>query len=157
MLYEFFTKYNKEIYIFLLLVVFIVIYFWFFGTSKLNVPKKELLKVQKIKVYNFNTRSCGWSVKFQPQWDLFMEHLQQDPTLGFIEAYDVKCDESNNLSMCQKYNVPGFPYVVIEANGEYIEYPGNRTAVDIINHIHHHHLPTVIENVDVKSKCNSKV
>jgi hypothetical protein len=153
MLSEFFTKYKKEVYIFLLIVVFIIIYFWFFDNSKPNLINKVLLKTPKIKIYNFNTKSCGWSIKFQPQWDLFMQHLHQDPTLGYIEAYDVKCDEVNNISMCKKYNVPGFPYVIIEADGEQIEYSGNRSASDIMNHIQQNYNHNVIENTNTKNSC----
>ena len=127
---------NHSYYYYLIIVViilfFVILYFW------INQKKNKILKnnnQSKIKVYNFNTKWCGWSQKFQPEWDNFMNQVQDDPTLSYIDAYDVKCDDNNNSSMCKKYNVPGFPYVVIENNGEYLEYDGDRSATHLLKYI----------------------
>jgi hypothetical protein len=36
-----------------------------------NKTKENFTDEKKIKVYNFNTTWCGWSKKFQPEWDKF--------------------------------------------------------------------------------------
>ena len=87
---------------------------------------------QEIKVYNFNTSWCGWSKRFQPEWDEFMRQVSSDVSLRHIKAYDIKCDNSENESLCEKYNVPGYPYVLIENGQGSVPYNGERTAKALI-------------------------
>lgn len=86
----------------------------------------------KTKVFNFNTLWCGWSKKFQPEWDKFSESIKNNPN---IEAIDVKCDNPDNEQMCKDYDVPGFPYIIIEKNNVKTPYNGPRTAEAILNNI----------------------
>lgn len=86
----------------------------------------------KTKVYNFNTSWCGWSKKFQPEWNKFQDMVKSNPN---VEAHDIKCDDESNESMCKEYNVPGYPYVVIEHNGERDSYNGPRTALDLMKSV----------------------
>ena len=81
-----------------------------------------------IKVFNCNTKDCGWSIKFRPEWDGFMTYVA-NPTndLTHVKAYDVRCDKEENKKICNEYNVPGYPYVVIEVNGSRTSYEGERT------------------------------
>lgn len=81
----------------------------------------------KIKVFNFNTSWCGWSKRFQPEWDNFQQETKSNPLLTNIEAHDIKCDMDENNSMCEKYQVPGYPYVVIEDSNGVRQYNGPRT------------------------------
>jgi thiol-disulfide isomerase/thioredoxin len=87
----------------------------------------------KLKVMNFNTNWCGWSKRFQPEWDKFSEMVKNDPKLSQVEAVDVKCDKTENESMCEQYQVPGYPYVVIEKDGKQVPYNGERTAEALAN------------------------
>jgi thiol-disulfide isomerase/thioredoxin len=87
-----------------------------------------------IKVYNFNTSWCGYSVRFQPEWNKFENEIKLIDNLN-IEAFDTKCDNINNKQMCDDYEIPGFPTVIIEKNNEKINYNGPRTAVAIIEAI----------------------
>jgi thiol-disulfide isomerase/thioredoxin len=86
-----------------------------------------------IKVFNFNTEWCGWSKRFQPEWNKLSEMVAADPTLSHIQAIDVKCDEDENKQMCEDYKVPGFPYVVVEKNNVQTPYNGERTADAILS------------------------
>ena len=83
---------------------------------------------KKIKVLNFNTHWCGWSRRFQPEWDKFSESVKTNPKLVHIQAVDVKCDAKDNEMMCEAYQIPGFPYVLVEKDGKKIPYDGERTA-----------------------------
>lgn len=86
-----------------------------------------------IDVFNLNTSWCGWSVKFQPEWDKFTEMVKDRPN---INAVDVKCDQKENEEVCQRMNVPGFPSVVIIKNGkERIDYSGARQATEILKFV----------------------
>jgi hypothetical protein len=100
--------------------------------SKIETEKFGEISKNKIKVFNFNTSWCGWSKRFQPEWDKFSNQVKSDPTLTHVEVYDVKCDDSKNESMCEKYQVPGYPHVVIETNGNTNQYNGERTAEALI-------------------------
>ena len=94
--------------------------------SKENFTDVENTK--KIKVLNFNTHWCGWSKRFQPEWDKFSKNVKSNPKLIHIEAIDVKCDNKDNKMMCEAYDIPGFPFVLIEKDGKKIPYEGERTS-----------------------------
>ena len=85
--------------------------------------------LSSIKMYNFNTEWCGWSKKFQPEWDAFTSNVKSDNTLNtLVEVIDVKCDNDNNKELCADNNIQGFPTVVINVNGNNIKYDGPRTS-----------------------------
>ena len=98
--------------------------------------QKSIKKVEKfadensLTVYNFNTEWCGWSQKFQPEWDQFASMTANTN----INAKDIKCDKPENENMCKSYNVPGFPSVVIEKDNKKMLYDGERTAKALMNH-----------------------
>lgn len=91
-----------------------------------------------IKVFNFNTSWCGWSKKFQPEWDKFTQ-LIIDNKLTHIHTHDIKCDNDKNSNKCKEYNVPGYPYIVIEiitdANVQQRVYENERTADSLLSYI----------------------
>ena len=87
---------------------------------------------EKTKVFNFNTLWCGWSKKFQPEWNKFSESIKNNPD---IEAIDVKCDNPENEKMCKEYDVPGFPYVVVEKDNVRTPYNGQRTSEAMLHNI----------------------
>jgi thiol-disulfide isomerase/thioredoxin len=86
----------------------------------------------KVKLYNFNTSWCGYSVRFQPEWDLFQEEINSKGQLSNVQAYDIKCDDPSFEQMCKKYDVPGFPTVIIEKGSDKKVYQGPRTAKALI-------------------------
>ena len=91
-----------------------------------------------IKVFNFNTSWCGWSKKFQPEWDKFSQ-LIVDNNLNHIHAHDIKCDNNTNSNKCKEYNVPGYPYIIIEkmtgSDVKQIVYEDERTADSLLSYI----------------------
>jgi thiol-disulfide isomerase/thioredoxin len=93
----------------------------------LILNKKENFKEMASKkptIYNFNTKTCGWSKKFQPEWDKFSEIAKS--SLPNIIVKDIKCEE--NKELCSKYNIPGYPYVLLEIDDKIIPYNGKRTV-----------------------------
>lgn len=89
-----------------------------------------------IKIFNFNTTWCGWSLRFQPEWDAFMEYVKNpENNLTHVEAVDIKCDNENNKKKCEEYSVPGFPYVIVEVNGSRSSYKGERTKDSLISFV----------------------
>jgi hypothetical protein len=80
------------------------------------------------KLYNFNTAWCGYSVRFQEEWNKFADEISKKNNLYPVKVYDIKCDNAANESMCRDYEIPGYPTVVIEKNGKKEVYDGPRTA-----------------------------
>ena len=126
----------------LLLIVLVVVIYLFIFTEDFstcsNIKDTFSNSANKnsnlIKVYNFNTSWCGYSVRFQPEWEKFEKEIELIDNLN-IKAFDIKCDNTNNKQMCDDYEIPGFPSVIIEKDGKKINYNGLRTAVAIIETI----------------------
>ena len=74
-------------------------------------------------IYNFNTKWCGYSLKFQPTWDKFTEN-NKNPNIKII---DVKCDKAENDDLCNRYPVEGFPTVLKVKGNTVIPYNGPRS------------------------------
>ena len=85
-----------------------------------------------VKVYNFNTSWCGWSVRFQPEWTKFQNAIKNDPSLDNVHVFDVKCDDPANEAKCKEFEVQGFPTVIIETDGQRVVYKGPRESKDLI-------------------------
>ena len=121
-----------------LVIVGIVAFSCWKTTTKTTAESKESFTEatgNKIKVYNFNTTWCGWSKRFQPEWNKFSDKVKSNSSLSHVEAYDVKCDDNQNKDICEEYEVQGFPTVIIEKDGKRTHYQGERTAEAIIEHI----------------------
>ncbi len=100
-----------------------------------NINSKEKfaeISKPKIKIFNFNTEWCGWSKRFQPEWDAFSKEMKQN--FPNIEAIDVKCDQDVNQKICEQYQVPGYPYVIIEIDNKQTPYNGERTTEALMAH-----------------------
>lgn len=113
----------------------VIAYFYIYNnkySQNENFDSSNDKKMKKFKVYNFNTSWCGWSKRFQPEWDAFTVACK---TSKNIETVDVKCDDDNNKDVCNKYNVPGYPYVIVEVDGDPRPYDGERTSDAIMGYI----------------------
>lgn len=119
-----------------LLVLAIIVYYICYKKPEVKPTTIEEKKEKfsnatnsKLKIFNFNTEWCGWSKRFQPEWDKFTQMVKEDSNLNSkVEVFDVKCDSPDKKQMCEAYNVPGYPYVIIENNGIRTPYKGERTA-----------------------------
>jgi len=114
----------------------LILFFWIFLIFlflneifiKLNYTSEEnfnAINDTKIKVYNFNTTWCGYSIKFQPIWDSFSKSLENSDN---IVAYDVKCDDNKNQKLVERYYVEGYPTIIIDYGDKFIKYSGPRTV-----------------------------
>lgn len=98
-----------------------------FSSTEESTCKAKKPSNSKIKVYNFNTLWCGYSRQFQPIFDDFKSKNKSDN----VEIIDVKCDNENNLELCKKYPIPGYPTVLFVEGDRVVEYQGNRTVEDL--------------------------
>lgn len=82
-------------------------------------------------IYNFNTEWCGFSQRFQPIWDNFTNLMSSKN----IKVLDVKCDDPNNQQLCKQFNVPGYPFVVLNIDGDLYEYKGPRQVDALVKFV----------------------
>jgi thioredoxin-like negative regulator of GroEL len=82
-------------------------------------------------IINFNTDWCYYSKKFQPIWDEFTKKMNGKN----IVVKDVKCDISQNESICAKYDIEGFPTIKLIKNNKVYEFNGRRTVSDLTNFV----------------------
>lgn len=93
------------------------------------------IKKTKIKVYNYYTSWCGWSQKFLPEWNTFVNTTAESNN---IETISIQCDDPKNIEKCS--SVPGFPSIIIEANDKTVNYEGGRTSNEIHEFIKNNYL-----------------
>ena len=125
-----------------MIIIFIISILIYNYTIKCNNTSPELYsdieinnskeKTSDIKVYNFNTSWCRYSVMFAPEWSKFESMVENNKN---IKTIDVKCDDENNTLLCQKFDVPGFPSIIIEKDNKPINYEGARSAEAILDYI----------------------
>jgi thiol-disulfide isomerase/thioredoxin len=105
-----------------------------------NAKPDVLANKKKIKVYNFYTSWCGWSKKFLPEWEIFKKQVNKGKTDKCDDnmACGFQCDNEGDakaVEMCKKYNVPGYPFIIIEVDGQPKTYDGERTSAALSNYI----------------------
>lgn len=99
-------------------------------------PQEEDRK--DIMIYNFNTNWCGWSKRFQPEFDKFSELIKNDPKYQNVKSIDFKCDNPEDphvIEKTSKYGVDGYPTVIFDIKGEHHVYNGPRTSDAVLAHL----------------------
>ena len=90
-------------------------------TVSYTVPKHSLVM--------FYAPWCGYCKQFMPEWEQVKSSLRSNPKIRTVE---VNGDDNKDLMM--KYNVPGFPTILLELNdGTVIPYDGNRDAHSVLD------------------------
>ena len=87
-----------------------------------------------LKIYNFNTKWCHWSKQFRPEWEKFIDTIKDIKNPNFnIKAIEVDCDDLKNKELINKYDIPGYPYILIESkDGKTYEYENKRTSDELL-------------------------
>ena len=102
--------------------------------QQMQVPSQQndsTHNIKPIQMYNYNASWCGWSKKFQPEWDNFTTIVKSDNTLNnMVDVKDIKCDDNNQI--CTDNNIDGYPTVVINVNGKSTIYNGPRTSDELM-------------------------
>lgn len=104
------------------IIIILFIYNMYFVKKTESFVQSD--KNKDITVYNYNTEWCGWSKKFQSEWNKF----EQMALSLNVKAIDVKCDKPENESMCSEAGIEGFPTVKMVVDGNVIDYQGERSA-----------------------------
>ena len=93
-----------------------------------HIQDNPVNNIINTKVYFFNASWCGHCTAFKPTWNEFVESIKDTDN---IKTIDINCDDDNNSDLINKYDVQGFPTIIIEKNNETINYSGNRTVVGL--------------------------
>ena len=108
--------------LFWILIILIIIYFFYYFNKEtfdnIKINNKELT------IYNFNTRWCGYSTSFQPEWNEFTDKMRKE--YPNVKVLDIKCDDPINTNMCNSNNIPGFPHIRFEYDGKQETYKSQR-------------------------------
>lgn len=103
-----------------ILILLVIIYFIYCTKCR---KEDFCIEESRVKVYNFNTTWCGYSVRFQKVFDEFQEKHKNNANVKII---DVKCDDEKNKNICEEYSVPGYPTIIFEKGQEKIDFQGDR-------------------------------
>jgi thiol-disulfide isomerase/thioredoxin len=133
---------NLIVLIFWIFLIFLFLNELFTNTTKTDETFKNTNN--NITVYNFNTSWCGHSLRFQPSWDNFVKSLSKNDN---IKTIDAKCDTNKYDNLVKKYNVEGYPTVIIDYGNKFIKYNGNRTVNGLRNALE-------LSSIDDETKYN---
>jgi thioredoxin-related protein len=93
------------------------------GGNKKNKNDKE-------NVLLFKSENCGWCTKFETDWNRLKEGLNSKYNFISYEFTD-----KNHKEQFEKYNIKGFPTLLINDNGTYVEYNGERDYKTLYNYL----------------------
>lgn len=131
---------NIPMWVYIILgIFFIFLLYNFFNSNSDNFTDNTKLSKPDLIIYNFNTKWCHWSNNFRPEWNKFMESIKlikmSNPNFN-VDAVDVDCEDPKNDFLKNKYNIPGYPYILIETkDGSTIEYNNKRTSDELLKTI----------------------
>ncbi len=128
---------NKGLIVFALIVVVVCIYFYFQNNKELletvgyGQNTQQTQKPRKV-IMAFIATWCGWSKKFMAQIESEIKPKIKAESLPIdIEIIDSDKQEE----MCQKFNVQGFPTIIIKNQDKYHMYNGDRSTKDLIEFV----------------------
>ena len=93
----------------------------------------------KPTLYLFKAEWCGHCKSFKSDW----EQLNKDPELS-KKINMVTFDSDKNQTEIKKFNVSGYPTIMLETNDKLVEYEGNRNVNNIKEFINSYYLGTII-------------
>ena len=114
------TKFQKK----LAIAVSVLIVVALIGAFIYNRSVELFSSPVVVEYYYMN--GCPWCDKFMPEW----EKYQAQASAAGIDCKKIEAgDAGDNLS---KYNIHGFPTVIIIRDGKATEYSGERTAAALM-------------------------
>lgn len=118
---------NVPLWVWLIITIYIL-----YNVKMTCNTNPEKFSQPKVKIYNFNTSWCGWSKKFQPEWDRFTELCRH---MDNVEVYDIKCDIEENKNKCKDFNIPGYPTIIAEVDNKKLNYNGERKSEKLVEFV----------------------
>jgi len=79
-------------------------------------------------LYYFYMNGCGWCEKFNPIWTE-LTNCENEININKENMYEINGPNNNNLT--NKYNVYGYPTIILVKNNKINKYEGNRELEDL--------------------------
>lgn len=122
-------EYKLVIIIIVFLLILYLLYIYTQNNNNNKIEKLEDIKNKKtLGVYY--TDWCGYSRQFLEQLD---SGLKNELNKENIEVKLIDCEKDKNI--CAKYNIEGYPTLLVHINDKVIPYNGQRDNKTIINFI----------------------
>ena len=138
---KFLTKPNnfkKVIFLLGFLIVLFMFYKYYLKEGFEGSPDdlEDEVSGQKTVVL-FHADWCGHCKNFVPQWDKLTSSWEnQESDVKIMKVECVKPNEKKEHSeIMEKYNIKGYPTILIFDNGSHTEYTGDRDIVSISNYL----------------------
>ena len=128
---------KKGLIVLALIVVVAGVYFYFQKNKELletvgYVQNTQLTQKPKKVIMAFIATWCGWSKRFMAQLESEIKPKISAESLP-IEIELIDCDKQED--MCKKFNVQGFPTIIIKHEDKYHMYNGDRSTNDLIQFV----------------------
>ncbi len=83
-----------------------------------------------MEIYYFYSDYCGHCNHFKPEWNKFKSIVNKNQQIKIKEIKD--CDDK---FLCTKYNINGFPTILLLYDSIQDKYAGRRDAVNLYSYI----------------------
>lgn len=120
------------------LLVLFAIYKYYLKEGFESTPEdlEDKIAGQKSAVL-FHADWCGHCKKFIPQWDKLSSTWEEQG--NDVKLFKVECgkpsEKKEHSEIMEKYNIKGYPTIMIFNNGSATEYTGNRDISAISEHL----------------------
>ena len=94
----------------------------------LTQPMSKENMDNKVILYYFYMNGCGYCTRFNPVWDAFSKKYQGNVLLKKIERADAG-------SLLNKYNVRGFPTVILDKGNSSKTFNMDRTVDNLLSFV----------------------
>jgi thiol-disulfide isomerase/thioredoxin len=100
--------------------------------SQLQYQQSQPLQPQEnYRLYNFYTNWCGYSRSFMPVWKQIETYYDNSP----VSVYTLDADDAANKQLASKWNIDGYPTVILETPNGITKYSGPRDLQSITNFV----------------------
>ena len=135
-----FKEFKKNpIYLFLILVGILLTYFIIIKLFTKDLNIENFTSNNKKKCVYYYWKNCGHCKTFSPVWDEIVNEVNTNSSYSNIknncELIKKEKDESGASSEIEKFNIEGFPSIVILNNSgssKLHEYNGDRSKEDLL-------------------------
>ena len=71
---------------------------------------------EEYSLYFFRANWCGYCKQFKPIWDDFVDECNNSDSFKNVAIVELDVDEESSKELLKKYDVKGFPHVVLVHN-----------------------------------------
>ena len=118
----------------MIIKIFVILLFIFIINNNnqisTNIISNDINSKNKITIYYFYADWCSYCQKFKPEFEIFIKLINNDNNIIIKTIND--CD---NKELCNKFNITGFPSIIINYNDTNYIYNKEKNAKILYNYI----------------------